>query len=295
MEQPLDVKPLEVDYTQLNDLCYCPRLYYNRYELGIVPLDRPPATALEFGSALHHARDVLSQTKSLESALSKFDEEYTSRYEAEGWDDTLRTPYMGRVLIHAYHQKWDAPDDQYTEIGAAVDMGGVLYYGRIDYIANDPYNTVTDLKTTSGMIWLPQARLNWQLVGYAHMARELTGIEPTQICIDGLIVPRLSKKIDIPPPESEYALKVHDNLHRRIAQIHPRDYDEWHTWVSWCIMQIKLARETGVWPMRAPAACNRFNRICDYDMLCKAQDAAQESHLRESLFEEDRWHPFDND
>jgi hypothetical protein len=284
--------PLEVDFTQLNDLCDCARYYYNRYELGIVPIDRPPATALEFGSAIHHARDTLSQTKDLQSALSAFDESYTSKYESLGWEDTLRTPYIGRVMLHAYHQKWDQPKDLYTEIGAAIELGSILYYGRIDYIADDPYNTVTDLKSTSGMIWLPQARLNWQLVGYAYMARELTGIDPKQIAIDGLIVPRLSKKMEVFPPESEYALKIHDNLHRRTAQIYPRDYEEWHNWVKWCVMKITLCRDTGIWPMRAPKACSRFNRVCDYDILCKCQDAEQEQRLRESLFEVDRWHPF---
>jgi hypothetical protein len=295
---PLDEtkQAIEVDYTCLADLRACPRLYYNRFELGIVPIDRPPPVALEFGKGIHSARDVLT-SDGLDAALSKFDELFTTRYEAEGWEDSLRTPYIGRVMLHAYNQKWGQPKDLYTEIGAAVEVDDVLYYGRIDYIADDGYNTVTDLKTTSGMIWLPQARLNWQMIGYAHMSRELTGVEPKQVAIDGIIIPRMSKKLspDMYPPEAEYALKVHDNLHLRTSQIHQRDYDEWHRWLRWSVFKIKLCRDTGEWPMEAPTACNRYNRICDYNPLCTAQDAEQEQRLIDALYEVDRWHPFANE
>jgi len=290
-------KPLEADYTALNELSWCERLYYNRFDLGIVPADQPPATALEFGRGLHAARDILSTTGDILSAISKFDEVYTSRYEDEGWEDTLRTPYVGRALIYAYYQKWGLPKDLYTEIGAAVQLGDMLYYGRIDYIADNENRTVTDLKSTSALIWLPQARLNFQLIGYAHMAHELTGVKPGEVAIDGLIIPRIGVKMLAKglPPEEEFALNIHDNLHRRTAPIFPRDYDEWHRWVEWSMMKINLCRETGVWPMRAPVACGRYNRSCDYDMLCKAQDSAQEERLRESLFVESRWHPFEGE
>ena len=289
----MDHKLIEVDYTCLADLRACPRLYYNRYELGIVPIDRPPPIALEFGIAMHAARDILA-TGDLDQALSKFEELYTSRYEADGWEDTLRTPYIGRVLIHAYHQKWGQPKDLYTEIGAAIQVDDVLYYGRIDYIADDGFNTVTDLKTTSGLIWLPHPRLNWQLIGYAHMAHELTGIKPSQVAVDGIVIPRIPKKLEILPPASEYALKVHDNLHLRTSQIHPRDYEEWHRWLKWSVMKIELCRETGSWPMEAPTSCGRFNRSCEYEILCKAQDADQEERLVEALYEVSRWHPFED-
>jgi PD-(D/E)XK nuclease superfamily len=290
---------LEVDYTALSDLCWCQRLYFNRYELGIVPADQPPATALDFGTAIHEAIYTLAETGSIDSALSKFDELYSNPYEANGWAevDTLRNPYVGRALIYAYHQKFGIPQDLYREIGAAVEVDETVYYGRIDRIADNPYKTVTDIKTTSGMIWLPQARLNWQLIGYAHMARELTGVDSEEVAIDGLVVPRLGKKmIDKGlPHESEYALTIHDNLHLRTAMIHQRDYDEWHRWLRWCVFQIHMARDTGSWPMRAPVACNRYNKDCAYGILCRAENEEQELRLREALYIEQRWHPFEGE
>lgn len=300
--QPLPTdQRLEADFSSLSDLDWCPRLYYNHIELGLVPLEAPPSTALAFGDATHQAHEILANTGDLQAALSKFDEVYSTPYEADGWDDALRTPYIGRTMLHAYHQKWGRPINLHTEVGAAVELDDVLYYGKVDRIHQHLDSLcVTDIKTTSGLFWLPQARLNWQLVGYAHMARELTGVHPDKVAIDAIIIPKISQALIKKyggelPPEAEFALNFHDNLHFRDAVITDRDYDEWHRWVRWCSFQIKLCRETNTWPMKAPRACMRFGRTCEFDPLCKAQNEEQEFRLREALYEVKRWTPYDLD
>lgn len=290
-------QPLEADFSSLAELDWCPRLYYNHIELGLVPLEAPPSLSLLFGDAVHQAIEVLIITGDLQPALAKFDEIYSTTYEAEGWDD-LRSPYIGRALLHAYHQKWGVPQVLHHEVGAAVEVDDVLYYGKIDQIRADEYTTVSDTKTTSALFWLPIARLNWQLVGYAYMAKELTGVDPQQVAIDALVIPKISQATikkygGVLPPEEEFALGLHEQLHFRTATITPRDYAEWHTWVRWCAFQIKMCRETGIWPMKAPRACMRYNRDCEYNPLCKAQNADQEQRLRENLYKEERWHPYD--
>lgn len=297
--QPLPAgQRLEADFSSLDELNWCPRLYYNHIELGLVPIEAPPSMALAFGDAIHQAIEVLTLEGDLLAALDKFDEVYTKPYEAEGWDDALRTPYIGRTLLHSYYQKWGLPKNLYTEEGAAVEVDDVLYYGKIDRILDDEDATVADIKTTSALFWLPQARLNWQLVGYAHMARELTGVNPKRVAIDAIVIPRISQALIKKykgelPPEGEMALNFHDCLHFRDAIITARDYDEWHRWLQWCVFQIKLCRETNAWPMKTPRPCTRFGRECEYAVLCKAQDADQEQRLVENLFKVERWRPYE--
>lgn len=282
---------LAVDYTALNEFGHCPQSYRRRHFQHLVPVGEAVSPSLLFGDAIHQARAALATGSSLPQVLAIFDRVYTAVYESEGWTD-FRTPYIGRALLHAYQQKWDRPADSHTEIGANVELEDELfYYGRIDYVEGD---TVADLKTTSALMWLPKPRLNWQLVGYAYMVGELTGTRPEQVCVDGLIVPKMSKKqkLDELPPEEEYAYTLHDNLHRRTGPVLDVDLEHWLAWVHWTVDAIKRCTEANFFPMKAPAACNRFNRRCDYEPLCLAASEEVAENLAAALYEENPWAPY---
>jgi hypothetical protein len=282
---------LAVDYSALSEFGHCPQSYRRRHQQHLVPAGEDTSPSLLFGDAIHQARASLATGSAIEQALALFDSVYTRVYESEGWTD-FRTPYIGRALLHAYVQKWDSPRDDHTEIGANVELSDDLfYYGRIDYVADD---TVTDLKTTSALMWLPKPRLNWQLVGYAHMVGALTGQQPTQVAVDGLIVPKLSKKMQQQelPPEEEYAYTLHDNLHRRTAPVLDVDLERWHSWVLWTVDAIQRCMEQDFFPMKAPQACNRFNRRCDYEPLCMAASDEVAENLAAALYEESPWAPY---
>lgn len=290
------MEPLTLDYTAMEDAWWCLRLWYNRYHRHLLPKERGFESALLFGEAIHSARDTLARGSDLEEALKEFDRIFTTQYDEHAEGDLKRTPFIGRCLLRAYLKKWGQPRDLHTEVGAEVILpDNVHLIGRLDYVNDDPECTVTDVKTTGGLFWLPQARLNWQLVGYAYMVRELLGLAPTQVCIDAFVVPPLTKKIQaLAPPENEHALNLFDNLHRRYGSLQPRDYEEWMRWVLHTANVIRSCLQNNWWPMRAPKACGRFGRVCHYDMLCKAQTPEQEQKLVEALYVVEPWHPFDN-
>ena len=290
----MPTKPLVVDYSALNEYAWCPRAYQRRYVQHLIPADAVVSTSLSFGEAHHQARAMLAETGELAQALAKFDELYTTPYHAEGWDDGVRTPYVGRALIHAYAQKWGLPHDTYTEIGSAIEIDDFIFHGRIDYVAD---STVTDLKTTTALIWLPKARLNWQLVGYAFMVQALTPVTPAEVSVDGIIVPRMTKQMKsavVMPPEAEYALSLHDTcLHRRTASILPADMHNWLMWVRSTVRAIRICLEENFFPMRAPVACSRYNRRCDFEPLCLAASEEVADNLANALYVIQPWTPYD--
>jgi hypothetical protein len=251
---------------------------------------------LLFGEAIHKGRQVLSESAAIEAALEAFDNIYTTAYESHELSETAHTPYVGRSLLRAYHQKWPAPNDLVTEMGFNIEVPGAnaSLMGRVDYVADDGLNSVVDVKTTSSTFWLPQARLNWQLVGYAYALRELQGLNAERVGIDALIVSAPSQKLlKLELPEHEYALRLFDNLHRRYGSVQPRDYEEWHRWFLHTTSVIRQCIENDWWPMRAPKACNRFGRTCEYDLLCKATDEQQESEFIQRFFKQEVWHPYE--
>ena len=289
----MPTEPLVVDYSALSEYCWCPRSYQRRYRQHLVPADEEVSTALQFGEACHQARALLAEHKNLEQALAKFDELYTTPYNAEAWDDTFRTPYVGQALLHAYAQKWGLPTDTYTEIGSAIEVDDFIFHGRIDYVER---TTVTDLKTTSALMWLPKARLNWQLVGYAFMVQALTPVQPTEVSVDGIILPRLTKQfksLAIMPPASEFALTLHDNLHRRTAPILGEDLTNWLTWVRSTVRSIRMCIEDDSFPMRAPVACSRYNKRCAYEPLCLAASSDVADSLAQALYVQNPWRPYE--
>lgn len=288
-----NTKPLVADYSALNEHCWCPRAYQRRYVQHLVPTDEVTSTALQFGEAMHQARAELAETGDLEQAIAIFNQLYSMLYHAENWDDTTRTPYVGRCLLHAYVQKWGKPEDTYTEIGSAIEVDDFIFHGRIDYVSD---RIVTDLKTTTALMWLPKARLNWQLVGYAFMVQALTPVEPTEVSVDGIIVPRMTKAMKqavILPPEEEYALTLHDCLHRRTAPVLPADLTNWLAWVRSTVRSIRQCIDENYFPMRAPVACSRYNRRCAYEPLCLAASEDVADSLADALYIESEWKPYE--
>lgn len=283
---------LAVDFSALSEFGHCPQSYRRRHVQHLVPAGEAVSPSLLFGDAIHQARAALATGSSLEQALELFDQVYTKTYNDENWTD-FRTPYIGRALLHAYVQKWDQPNDSHTEIGATVELSDELfYYGRIDYVAGD---TVTDLKTTSALMWLPRPRLNWQLVGYAYMVGELTGNRPVNVQVDGVIVPKMPakmKKEAVLPPEEEYAYSLHDQLHRRDAPVFGLDYERWFQWVHWTVSEIRKCTDADFFPMKAPQSCNRYNKRCDYEPLCLAACDEFADNLVQALYEVRPWLPY---
>lgn len=278
------------DYSALSEFCWCPQSYRRRHLQHLVPVDRQVDPSLLFGNAIHEARASLAKDKDLDLALRIFDANYTALYEEEALTD-FRTPYIGRSLVRAYHQKWGDPQDTYTEIGGATELDDFLVYGRIDYVER---HLVVDVKTTSAIMWLPKPRLNWQLVGYAYMVGEITGQTPDEVGVDGVIVPRMAKKLiqSELPPEDEYALTLHEYLHRRTAPVLETDFEHWLAWVRWTVRQIRECIAQGYFPLRAPVACVRYNRRCDYEPLCLATSEEVAENMIFALYTESKWEPY---
>lgn len=303
---------LQVDFSSLCDYSWCKRLYYYRHVRDLVPKAPSSKIALNFGTAVHEALDAWArQQHSLDAALAAFDVSWQQR--GDVLPTTGRNRIVAGALLHAWHRKHS--DDEaplYVEIGASIDIDSdVLLYGRIDKVCTIIEGTgPIDNKTTSTLTWLPQPRLNWQLIGYAHMVAALTDIQPTIVGIDGLVCKSLWKKhlpkdfiveLDnieeayIGPPIEELSLNYDDCIVRRTALIQQSDRDMWWAWLTDAVNGIR--ERTGLsaqhWPGNAPTACHRYNGRCDYETLCFAPTTETMERLVEGLYVEEPWHPYE--
>jgi len=269
---------LTVDYTSLFTANKCLRQYYWRYVRHLVP-DEPESTAVVFGKKVHDIRGQLAAGNTdFTSHLDEYEQFFSSHVSA---NETLRTPQALRDVMTLYLERYHPIKDVHTEVGFAVELfENVVFVGRIDYVTEiDGKWAVIDLKTTGSLAWLPQAKLNWQLVGYAYALHTLSGKMPSYVGIDGIV---LSRKLN---PDSTF--------HLRISNLTERDFEEWRRWINYCVSTILFCLEDDWWPMIALNGCKQFGE-CPYAPLCKSPSKEIEENLLRN-YREERWFPYEQE
>lgn len=299
------------DNTRVGDYKTCPRKYFLRHKLDLVP--EGTALALIFGLSWHDSMDVvwgLGQDRSIDrtelhkKAVQKFVEcwrehdmpfpipmEQTGRF-------GFRTPMVAaEMLINYIEQRLDFIRN--CEILAieqpfAVDIFGdredVKYIGRFDKVIRHPQYgiLVIEHKTTSAYAkasgfrtdyvqsWSP----NSQIDGYLHAAHMLYGKAVRGVWVDAALVHKtVHNKFRFIPVDRQFAaldawLFETRNWIERIESEEQSDVPVYQ----------RYPKNTG--------SCNHYAG-CSYRDLCKFFVDPRECRDRHDGYKVDHWEPFD--
>lgn len=263
---------LSVDNTQISDFLSCPRKWFARHFLGLVPTAK--RSAPQFGIAIHAALDAWYKADRDQKVML---DEWSKQ---DLPTDPIRTRGRGALILAAYHEKYKAyplkhlhGEMSWNSLPQIEQMNDVLFYGRIDRLVEWSGEIwLMDHKTTSrlGPTYADQFIPCYQPVLYIAAARVLYP-KCTGMLIDaiftGSTAPRPEKKDGSSPQFRRFIVKYPDRVlyslldealiwARRISQtdemLHTRP-DLWHL----------------TCPRAAhPGACTQWG-CCDYRDLCR--------------------------
>jgi hypothetical protein len=301
------------DNTRVSDYKTCPRKFYLRHKLDLVP--DGTAKALIFGLSWHDAMDVVwgmaqdnsnSNEKIAKAALHKFVETWKEndlpfpvpmeQVQAFGF----RTPMVAAEMLINYidqritfmHQCEVIAIEQPFAVNLFQDRKDLKYIGRFDKVVRHPEYGILliEHKTTSAYAkiggfrsdyiasWSP----NSQIDGYLHAAHMLYGKEVRGIWVDAALVHKtVHNKFKFIP------------IDRQFAQL-----DAWlHETRDW-IGRIEREEEQangnayGGYPKNT-GSCNHWAG-CSYRDLCKFIAEPRDLDTDRAVgYKVDHWEPFD--
>lgn len=279
----------------------CPRRYYYRHELHLVPADGGSNNdALTFGSAIHSAlechykgtgwlmvpcphRNPLDgecpfcregQTRQL---FAKFLEKFPSNLETE-----RRTQITGLRLLAKYieHYRTEPFETHAVEQSVIFPIDDFYFVGKIDLLITWPDFHILDHKTAGRVSdnYHRGFRIHTQLTGYMLAASSAINQPVTKAVVNTLVVPAGAKPVD---PDKHFV--------RRITTRNQSDFDEWFTTIRAAVSEIQHDREAEIWPQRS-SGCFSYNRQCEYFDLCTVAQSARAGIIH-AQFKVDPWDP----
>lgn len=284
------MQELKFDNQMKKDFIGCARAYYNRHELGLVPIEQAKRWPLDFGLAGHKGLEDYYRTwmttgkKDAEVAmkgfLGEFKEDQPGKVLKSGkMGESVYTRTRGAFLMQEYVEYYEDDDFEVlgVEIGAAEELAdGMIYCGRIDLtIGCEDGVRSTDHKFT-GRMDLFTMNPNNQFMGYqwlgekyydnfVGMVGDLVGVyksKPMEECLD-----------------------------RQYERYNKYQMEEWVKETKFVGTQIRLCRELGVW-VKNTDHCRAYGGTCVYSPLCTSVNKEGEERLRESMFRVEFWEPY---
>ena len=252
------------DNTSLSYLKLCPRKYYYRMVLDLVPAVSDSYKA-EFGIAVHLAWDVWYRTGSIEGMDKAFTEHWMA---FDGQDIAgIRTMTSGLNLLKRYRETYQTEpfDIIQVEVGGSFEISTkYIYCARFDGLIKWTApgldgNMVLENKTSARKGYLI-TRPNAQLDGYVWAARQITkepviGSYLNQVYITGKI-------------------KLGVEFVREVTLRTDEEIDEWkRDAIRWMDLCNDFYNE-GHWPCNSNS-CTAFGRKCEYILLCTSLDKDQ--------------------
>lgn len=282
---------LELDNSMRRDFDSCPKLYDWRYNFRLVPTE-PKSMAPFFGIAVHKGNAVWykDDSKDDEAALRAFGEEYAKYYDGRDEDRTAENGFF--VLKEYFNQfREDYLKTVAVEIGFAIELGEIIYHGRIDRWATwEGEPVIEDWKTTkypgSGFVL---SEPNNQFTGYVLAAREITGEKVKSIFVTqiGTQIKNVERKSKTNPEP-----KKRVEILRDVTMREERHFEEFKRGLELSIESIKWCIAHSYWPKQT-SNCSSFQG-CEYLPLCRATEEAI-PYLVNTMYKEKKIRPWEEE
>lgn len=272
-------EPEAKDFTEVSSFIVCPRKWYARHWLNLVPLEA--SSAPQFGIGIHAAFDTLYKSNwDLDAAL-------------EVWkghtliSDANRTRGVGELLIRGYYKEYLSQPlvALHNEVRwlLPIKHKGLEFSlcGRIDRVVKQFDKVwIMDHKTTSrlGAFYFEQFNPNLQVVFYTKAGKEYFG-DIAGMIIDAVFVGKTQR------------------FQRDVVTMNPKElemrYAEGLEWIYRMLMvEQELAEKPDEWRTICPRAmvtecCSAWSG-CEYKDLCR-WDFAQA--IIDAEFRVEEWKP----
>jgi hypothetical protein len=299
-----------LDASKVDLFHLCPRKYYYRMELGLIPKMQDEyrieqfTGPLYFGTAIHEALAVMYRGEGFTPSycpcptftgcefckgnkIPRMAAVFLTHYPANPANEKdARTRGRGIEILHEYLDKWRT--DSFEVIAVEIpfeipfyddDKSSILfkYIGRIDILTRDfgklkPW----DHKTTSrfGEMFLSGFKLSTQCTGYIKATSLVTNEKIYEMDINAI---RVTTKI------------TEESFLRFTTTRDEEDLKAWEQEVLDAFKDIRSRRLSGVWPKHS-YACTAYNRLCEYYPICSVNGDAKENTI-EMAYTVSKWHP----
>ncbi len=213
----MTIPPFTVRFSGIADFRTCPRMWYIKHQLGIVPItaDNTPSG---FGNAFHNALAAL-RTDDLAAAVATWADQ------SERGEFTWEQRVIGRTLLIAYAARYNH-DSEYRVHGVPVieaeleiplldpsgDDSGIVLQGHIDAVAYDADGCTVPIedKTTGSDItsesYWKRAERGGQAGTYLLMCAT-AGREAAYLLWDAIRVPRVERYLATPVDRREFYVR----------------------------------------------------------------------------------------
>lgn len=277
-----------VDSSKINCFRLCPRKYYWRYVLDIVPLDSE-STDLAFGSAIHAGLEAFykgegflpvedSSRWAQNGKIRKMFKDFLDRF-PEHLENKFKTRQNGLLLLAHYAENWKGESVKVISVEQTgkIDMGDFVYVTKMDLCVEDETGIHPwDHKTASRFDALFESsfKLDIQITGYIYGVRRLYSSPSRKAIINAL---RPEKNINA------------DSFLRKLTFRTDEELDRWEREVRFVLKEIQHCEDEGIWPMHN-YACFAYYRECEYRALCISSNV-QRPELIERAYKKEAWEP----
>lgn len=273
------------DMSSISSLITCPRMFYYRHILGLVPAHIEPSIALQFGLAVHlsletwqaHGKDDKKALETFANSFAAYEEQPQIGKSGKELSATYTVLY-GLSLLGEYFCKYRSDTRQIIQLETplAEQISDQIYLaGRVDKIMRSSRGLVfADYKTTKYMTNF-LVNPNPQFMNYKFLCEKLTGESVT----GELDVLGVSK-----------TKSLHELLRREPFDYTPYQMQMWKESVVRLIGQITSYKQENFWPQTW--RCQPFFRNCDFLPLCTLPNQDAHDKLVGSMYTVSYWDPF---
>lgn len=276
--------PRSIDNTALDAYMACPRRYFygmvqNRRRAGMV------APALAFGTTVHKMLEEHYRTGGDRTAVERAiimswqqhdrpDDHRTVHRALSLYDEYLRHYGDHEAEARNWGHTVGYPSNPLVEIPVEISWSGALhpYTGKIDrIIEHQGLFIVEDHKTTSalGTYYFEQFDPNNQMMGYAVLAQEATGLPIAGVRINA---------IGVLKTQTKFAREFVSFSQQRLAEWR----DNYNYWISRLEESYHYSNDKpdlACWPHNFNACAGKYG-ACQYTQVCTSPP-----HLRQRILE----------
>lgn len=306
--EPPTVEWLDASKKDLLNLC--PRKFYYRHELNLVPKSQGSiadfANPAQYGTAIHaglaalyegHGHDLVT-CPCLDFAgcefcwgerIPRLAAQFLLNYPVDPPPDDRdpRTRARGLEILTAYVEKYKRESFEVVAVEVPFELefdgldGKLLftYIGRIDLLVRENGKLIPwDHKSTSryGEAFQTQFKLSGQVTGYMRSTHEITEEPCFEAAINAIRV----------------TTRITDESFMRLTTTRtPYEFDEWEEELREAFERIQRYRAASFWPKSSPFACSAYQRVCEYYGLCAAGSPETRANMIASAYEVKPWDP----